>query len=213
MKKLISILIAVIMVISVCTVSAFAEDVYEGDFYIEVTGGSRKVTIDWDEFYGASMYRVSIDTEVEFFCVDEIVKDTSYNWVPDASVTPDTVFDITVYAYDDNGALLAQSNVVQATVVVYLCDYMGYYGDVDGDENVTVMDATLIQRYLAQAHDFDLMKQQMADVDADGTVSVMDSTYVQQFVASIYKDENRTNQWTMIGWAEYNVNFDKWWEA
>ncbi len=213
MKKLISILIAVIMMLSVCTVSAFAQDSYEGDFYIDINGGNSKVIISWDEFFGADMYRVSIDTDIEWYCVDEIVKDTSYNWVPDSGVTPNNIFDITVYAYDDNGVLIAQSNVVQATVAIYFCDYMGYYGDVDKDECVSVVDATLIQKYLAKAHSFDLMKQQMADVDADGKISAMDSTYIQQFMAAIYKDENRTNQWTMIGWAEYDVQFDKWWEA
>lgn len=57
-------------------------------------------------------------------------------------------------------------------------------GDVDGDGNVTSIDATFIQRYLANtsvdAIDFDYLA---ADVDGDGNVTSMDATFIQRYLA------------------------------
>ncbi len=55
-------------------------------------------------------------------------------------------------------------------------------GDVDVDGVVAVIDATLIQRYLAQysADELDLIS---ADVDTDSDVTVMDATYIQRYLA------------------------------
>lgn len=213
MKKLTSIIITLIMILSVFTVSAYSQDLYDGDFYVNVIGGSEKVVIDWDDFYTADCYKVSINTEIEYHCAEGVVTESCFNWVPDYSVTPNEVFDITVYAYDNSGALIAQSNVVQLYIVTYMCDYFGYYGNVDGDDMPTVIDATVVQNYLARDKYFNAMEEQMADVDSDGKITVMDATFIQQFCAQIYNSSNRTGQYAMIGWAEYEVHFDNWWEA
>lgn len=213
MKRFMSILIATIMILTMFTVPTYAEDLYEGDFYININGGSEKVVISWDEFYGAELYRVSIDTDYDYYCIDEIITGTSYNWVPDASVSPNVVFDITVYAYNSNGELIAQSNVVQTYIVVMMCDNFGVYGDVDNDQMITVMDATMVQRYLARAQDLNVMQKQMGDVDSDGKLSALDSTYIQQTCSYIYDSRNRAGYSAMVGWVEYEVHFDKWWET
>lgn len=63
-------------------------------------------------------------------------------------------------------------------------DYL--LGDVDGDGVVTVSDATLLQRYIAQ---FDVgSKKQIVmcgDVNGDGIISVSDVTWIQKHAAGI----------------------------
>ena len=58
-------------------------------------------------------------------------------------------------------------------------------GDVDGDGNIAVMDATLIQRYLAQLDVLTDAQFAAADVNKDLEVNVMDATMIQRFVAKI----------------------------
>ena len=56
-------------------------------------------------------------------------------------------------------------------------------GDVDDDDSVTVMDATLIQRHLARLEEFVYFQKQVSDVDSDGEVGVMDATIIQRHLA------------------------------
>ena len=68
-------------------------------------------------------------------------------------------------------------------------------GDADRDGDVTVMDATRIQRFLAELCDIDgkdfsgaaLTEDQLliSDADEDGDVSVMDATAIQRFMADL----------------------------
>ena len=59
------------------------------------------------------------------------------------------------------------------------------YGDVDGDSNVSVMDATQIQRHVAKAITLSTDALKCADVDGDSSVSVMDATTIQRYVAKV----------------------------
>ncbi len=62
---------------------------------------------------------------------------------------------------------------------------VGLIGDVDGDGEVTIIDATEIQRYVASLTDFDARQKIRADVDGDGEISIIDATQVQLIVARI----------------------------
>lgn len=59
------------------------------------------------------------------------------------------------------------------------------YGDVDGDGQVAVIDATLLQRASAQLTTLDEDQKKRADVDGDGNVNVLDATLIQQKSAYI----------------------------
>lgn len=61
----------------------------------------------------------------------------------------------------------------------------GLKGDADGDGEVSVMDATLIQRYLAQQVTIDAIIFENANVDGDTELSVLDATGIQRFIAKI----------------------------
>ncbi len=57
-------------------------------------------------------------------------------------------------------------------------------GDVDGDNDVSIMDATTIQRLLARLLDRPI-RLDCADVDGDGDVSILDATKIQRYLAKL----------------------------
>lgn len=59
------------------------------------------------------------------------------------------------------------------------------YGDVNGDGNVAVIDATLIQRHVAKLITLSEEQAKRAAVRGEAEITVMDATLVQQFVAKI----------------------------
>ncbi len=62
---------------------------------------------------------------------------------------------------------------------------LGYYGDVDGDEDVTTDDVTMIQLYLnRQRVKFNDLQQILADVDGDDDVTIDDVSAIQRFLSN-----------------------------
>lgn len=59
-------------------------------------------------------------------------------------------------------------------------------GDVDDDSYVTIADATLLQRYLAEFVTLDSNALLRADVSGDGTVSIADVTDLQRIIAEYF---------------------------
>ena len=53
-------------------------------------------------------------------------------------------------------------------------------GDVDGDGEVTVMDATLVQKYIVNEATLTAEQIALADINGDGTVTVLDATAIQK---------------------------------
>ena len=62
-------------------------------------------------------------------------------------------------------------------------------GDVDGDGEVSILDATAIQRYLAELPN-DAFYGAAADTDGDGDITILDATYIQLWLASLPSNEN-----------------------
>lgn len=58
-------------------------------------------------------------------------------------------------------------------------------GDSDNDGSIGIMDATLIQMFVAQRVNLDDESLVASDVDGDGLVSILDCTCIQQFIAQI----------------------------
>ncbi len=58
-------------------------------------------------------------------------------------------------------------------------------GDVDGDGDISVLDATSIQMHVASLEFIDSKKATAADTDKDGNISIMDATQIQLYIAKI----------------------------
>lgn len=65
------------------------------------------------------------------------------------------------------------------------------YGDVNGDGDITVVDATLVQKHVVQLETLSADKQILADVNGDNTISVVDATLIQKYIVNL-KDWGRT---------------------
>ena len=61
----------------------------------------------------------------------------------------------------------------------------GILGDIDGDEEVTIVDATLLQRLVADIENSYTVSDRIADVDGDGEVTILDVTFIQRWLAGI----------------------------
>lgn len=75
-------------------------------------------------------------------------------------------------------------------------------GDTDGDSQVTILDATYIQRHLAKLSTLDSNAQIIADVDNDNKLSIVDATYIQRYMAKLITEFPRKSTGTMAG----NIN-------
>lgn len=65
------------------------------------------------------------------------------------------------------------------------------YGEVNGDGDITVVDATLVQKHVVQLETLSADKQILADVNGDNTISVVDATLIQKYIVHL-KDWGRT---------------------
>lgn len=65
------------------------------------------------------------------------------------------------------------------------------YGDVNGDGDITVVDATLVQKHVVQLETLSADKQILADVNGDNTISVVDATLIQKYIVQL-EDWGRT---------------------
>lgn len=65
------------------------------------------------------------------------------------------------------------------------------YGEVSGDGDITVVDATLVQKHVVQLETLSADKQILADVNGDNTISVVDATLIQKYIVQL-KDWGRT---------------------
>lgn len=65
----------------------------------------------------------------------------------------------------------------------------GYVGDVDGDDDVTIFDATAIQMHIAQLELIMPTQQLLADIDADSEITIMDVTEIQLYAAQMSESQ------------------------
>ena len=103
------------------------------------------------------------------------------------------------YVNNDNNLVIHKGGEYEVTVTSYgLSDpYIGtlsfvveediryIHGDVDGDERITVYDATIIQQHVAQIKSIDEQYLENADVDGDGKITIIDATRIQKFIAQL----------------------------
>lgn len=90
------------------------------------------------------------------------------------------------YLVYDNKSEPVKLDSNQSFVIKAVAKKSFIMGDTDGDGRLTIMDATLIQRYLAHLCCFNENQKKAADFDNDGYVTIMDVTRIQRWLAGLY---------------------------
>ncbi len=97
-----------------------------------------------------------------------------------AKLQKDTDFEL---AIDGETVTITGINDYVGTLTVALTPMI--LGDVDNDNAITIMDATMIMLYLAELESLDDNQRIVANTDGDNVVSILDATTIQQLLASI----------------------------
>lgn len=107
--------------------------------------------------------------------------DWSYTWFtvqPDTSVVdPTQETDAPTQVTEATKATDAPTEATEVQTTMY--------GDVDLDNEVTVIDATMIQREIAQLIEFTDAQFKNANVDGDDEITIIDATMIQRFIAQL----------------------------
>lgn len=93
---------------------------------------------------------------------------------------PDVVF-------SDSGDARLWVNAAHPAVYITAIDDRRWstHADVDRDKEITVMDATHIQRYLASMEDFDEYQRLVSDIDGDGYTTSIDAAWIIRYLVRI----------------------------
>lgn len=133
---------------------------YNGDTYISLTF----------EIIGTGSASVYLDTE--YLTVGYVVNNKLYQ---QSIVDNSKVRDISGVAGFENVKLDATTAFASGA----------FLGDVDMDGKITVADATLVQKYIAEHLAFTDQQFTAADVDKNGVLTVKDATLIQKFVSHL----------------------------
>lgn len=129
----------------------------------------------------AESYHATGDVTYTFTVNGETVQSStadSYVWIP----TADGTYSIGVVAVDANGN---KAESTKTFVVGSSSPDETLKGDVNRDGRVTVVDATLVQKYVVSLVEFDSETLKVADINGDGEANVVDSTLIQKIVSGL----------------------------
>lgn len=112
------------------------------------------------------------------------------NVVDDTNNNPTIIKKIQVVDSEGNAVYIDnEEKTIDATlddpVLITSTFLIGLLGDIDIDDQVTILDAGKIQQYLADLIDFSDIEEKLADVDRDGDVTIMDSLRLQRYLAGL----------------------------
>ncbi len=217
MKKLISFIIVTVLLISLCTATTFAHTGYYFDYYdrfVEEYGEpymfqEMYVSFENNEpsYYvvKVQLYFIYVDPPQHIEEVGIVNSGLVFTQIPVYipfettyciyDVSDDKFYDITkidILAYRGLYDYLVESDI--ATMI----------GDVDYDNKLTIIDATMIQRILANITY--IRNNFVTDFNCDGSVDIMDATAVQKEVANLTPVTPTINE--ELVYTPYNDDFD-----
>ena len=198
MKKLLSIILTVCLIISVCSVTALAADttnknsfiICPQDFFQKVyfyATDSEGNQLNGD-FPGTEVSPTGVNSYGEYEFSVEYPENTTYVIVNDGKGHQTEVINVNDIVYGEvyfgGGMLNDQGH--------FLVDYMIFtgagestkIGDVNGDKNVDVLDAAEIQKFSVEKTSFDKVQKKTADFNFDGNVDALDATAIQKALVS-----------------------------
>lgn len=114
----------------------------------------------------------------------------TYNLIPKCA--PHSALDINENEYEvgTNIQLWSQNQSDAQRFSIYFATPNYLLGDVDGDGEVSIIDATNIQRYLASIPITFELSEKVADTDEDGEVAIIDVTFIQRWLVGISSNNN-----------------------
>ncbi len=148
---------------------------------IAVTAGGGKVGTN------LLFYKYTVqDASGKILNVPYYTKNATYTYKP----TSLGKFTVTVSVQNSNNAVTERTYNFESVTNPVIDDPdvptpTGVLGDADGDNKLSVLDATQIQRWTAQLITEAQIKLSLSDFDKDGKVSVMDATAIQQNLAAL----------------------------
>ena len=89
-----------------------------------------------------------------------------------------------VFYYWDKGKVGEKITITSDTVIKAVWRDFFKLGDVDGDGNITIFDASLIQKKIAGQKP-DPFNDLVADVDGDGEITIFDASAIQKYIAGM----------------------------
>ena len=111
---------------------------------------------------------------------------SGYTVSPDASIPLEYEFDHVVG--DANGIFTEENQTVDFIFTDYIpAPFSAPDGDIDDSGDVNIIDATYLQRYLAEFIDLDEEHIERGDYNCDGITDVTDVTTLQRYLAGMIK--------------------------
>ena len=129
----------------------------------------------------AESYHATGDVTYSFTVNGETVQDSNTDscvWTPSA----DGTYSIGVVAVDANGN---KAESTKTFVVGSSSSDETLKGDVNRDGSVTVVDATLVQKYIVKLENFDAETMKIADVNGNGIIEITDATLIQKIITNL----------------------------
>ena len=155
-----------------------AEDVWEITFENVPCGSDRQIrfAIDggWYHNFGGEFVDSGVVSDAVYYG-DIITFDT-----PEELQNVKIMFDLRDFDFSTKYGAKFSITIEEAEPV-------GIIGDVDGNDILTVDDATRIQKRGLEMFAFDDNAELLADVDRDGRISILDVTCVQKYIAEYQK--------------------------
>ena len=145
---------------------------------------------DWYELSvsGMSVEKASITPRNDGYVLeasnlkDVVIRAGNDNCSPTVKFSSDYT-KVLIYEIDENTIGLKVDTDNNGTYETELKTTM--IGDVNGDSTVTVLDATMLQKYLAGLASFSNEQLAVADANGDGQVTVLDATAIQKYLANL----------------------------
>ena len=100
-----------------------------------------------------------------------------------------------VYRIEADGTATDMNAVYENGYLVFTTDHFSVYavaqshkaalGDINGDGNITIADAIMLQKHIANVITLDGDTLTVADVNGDGDVSIADAIMIQKYIANV----------------------------
>ena len=146
----------------------------DGVYWTDVTTSSHKWLKETDVFEAGHTYELEIWLRTN----------EGYKFKTDI----DGWIDITATVGSKEAEVILPGSAISSILsVTYTLEQSQQFklGDVDFDGDISIIDATLVQLYIAQLESLTDIQLKAADTDKNGDISIMDATNIQLYVAKI----------------------------